>query len=131
MKNAGSRPKREIRDAGAQGLQAEREGRESLAAKALRPCRQPGSSGKADEDADRGPNPIAIKGQLQKPGHANKHGEDTDPVQELAPDPALQRSSIRRFRLPCFEKRLGSGGFRRMSGRLCRPQIPDLCLQRR
>ena len=35
MKNAGSCPKREIRDARAQGLQAERKGRESLAAKAL------------------------------------------------------------------------------------------------
>src|SRR6201999_571908 len=35
VKNAGSCPKREIRDAGAQSLQAERESRESLPAKAL------------------------------------------------------------------------------------------------
>ncbi len=94
MKNAGSRPKREIRDAGAQGLQAERKGRESLAPKALGPYRQSRRSGETDPDANRRPNPIAVKGQLQKPGHANEHGEDTDPVQELGPDPALQRSTL-------------------------------------
>ena len=68
--------------------------RESLAAKALRPYHQGRGGGQADPDADRGPNPIAVKRQLQKPGHTDEDGEgNTDPVQELGPDPALQRTA--------------------------------------
>ena len=112
MKNAGSSPKREIRDAGTQRLQAVGKGGESLAAKALRPSHQRRRRRQADPDPDWGPNPVAIKGQLQKPGHADEHGKDTDTVQELGPDPAFERrpaSPDRRLPSPP-ERRVGVAG---------------------
>ncbi len=89
--NAGGSPEREIRNAGAQRLQAIGKRGKSLTAKALRPKRQRGSTGQADQDSNSGPNPVPIKGQFQKPGHADEDGQDADTIQELGPDPALQR----------------------------------------
>ena len=78
---------------GGQRLEAVGKGGESPAAKALGPSHQPGGTGQADPDPDRGPDPVPIKSQLQKPGHADQHGEDPDAVQELGPDPAFERST--------------------------------------
>ena len=95
VKNTRCSPQREIGDAGTQRLQAVGKGGKSLAPKALRPDHQRRGTGQADDDPDSGSNPLAIKGQLQKPGHADEHRQDADTVQELRPDPALERGRTR------------------------------------
>ena len=109
MINAGCSPQREIGNAGAQRLQAVGKGGESTAAKSLRPNHQRCGTDQADPDPNSGPDPVTIKGQLQKPGRADEHSQDADAVQELRPDSALQRRSrlraCRRSRLRLRRRR--------------------------
>src|ERR1700679_3896793 len=61
-------------------------------AESLGPGDQGGAGQKTDEHAAQRTYPMIVNGQLEKPGHANEHGENANAVEPLRSDSVFERT---------------------------------------